>query len=143
MKVVAVFLAAILASVSAVAQGLVSINNRVRPEVDAPFEIICGTNEPVRLTGLGWKVQLFGGPAESPVEGFNPLEPSSTTFRTGIAAGYVNGVTATVPNVRKGRNADILVRLLGPNGFTKDFGPFPVFDLGYAPPFGGAQVVVP
>jgi len=127
MKKLIIALAAVMVSIAAYGQGQVSINNRVGTEVTARF---VGASDPAGTSSIGspgYTVNLLGGPTGTPVAQLKPLDPSSTTFRGAAgtaAAGYFTGVTATVPGVDVGGKADILLRLLGPNGFTQDFGPF-------------------
>lgn len=78
-------------------------------------------------------VQRLGGPVGTAVGSLMPLDPPTTTFRGTagtLTAGYVVGITPTVPGVAVGGNASILVRLIGPSGFSQDYGPYTVNGLG-------------
>ncbi|MHC1769381.1 MAG: hypothetical protein AB9869_34710 [Verrucomicrobiia bacterium] len=131
-------------------QGQFYFNNRIGTEVDARFINPC--TDPFGDSSIGspdWIVQLFGGPQGTPVANLLPLDPPSTTFRGAAGtpqAGYVVGVTVTVPSVAAGATADVLVRVLGPGGITLDAGPYyvtlggdlivpPNLQLGTMPPF--------
>jgi MYXO-CTERM domain-containing protein len=137
---------ALMVALAAYGQGTVTINNRVGTEVTARF---VGTADPAGTSSIGspdYTVQFLGGPKGTAVGSLQALTPSSSTMRgaAGTAtAGYFNGVTATVPGVPPGGNADVLVRLLGPSGFTQDFGPYPANGLGGDNPTGGPPLTPP
>jgi hypothetical protein len=90
---------------SAFGQGTVLFNNRVPGTVDARWFV---GNQPM---GAGWTVQLFGGPASTPIDNLTPLFPT-TTFMTGTREdmGYVNPVIVTVSGVRAGSTATVAMR---------------------------------
>lgn len=129
MKKLIIAAAALLVSIAAYGQGQLVINNRVPPDINARF-ILAGV-DPAAATsssiGTDYGVQLLGGPVGGTLVA---LDPASTTFRGAAgtaAAGYFNGVTATVPGVAAGANASILLRVTGPGlGAGQDFGPYPV-----------------
>jgi hypothetical protein len=76
-----------------------------------------------------WMVRLLGGPAGTPVTSLVPLDPPSTGFQGppgSNGAGYVVGVTTTVPGVPPGALAAVLIRVSGPGGAGADFGPVTV-----------------
>lgn len=127
MKKLIIALAALMVSVAAYGQGQFVFNNRIGTEVNARF-VMPGETTTSSIGSPDWTVQLFGGPQGTPVANLQPLNPASTTFRGAPgsnAAGYVTGVTATVPGVDARGNADILVRVIGP-GTSVDFGPYQV-----------------
>jgi hypothetical protein len=133
MKKLIIALAALMVSVAAYGQGQFVFNNRIGTEVNARFAM---AGDPTGTSTIGspdWTVQLLGGPAGTAVGSLVPLDPSSTTFRGAAnttTAGFVVGVTPAVPGVAIGQNATVVVRLVGPAGFTQDFGPYTVNALG-------------
>jgi MYXO-CTERM domain-containing protein len=135
MKKLILALAALSVSVAAYGQGQFVFNNRIGTEVNARF---IGPADPADGTASSigspdWTVQLFGGAVGAPAAQLVALDPAGTTFRGPAGAntaGYVVGITPTVPGVAIGGNASVLVKVLGPNGFTQDFGPFTVNGLG-------------
>jgi len=138
MKKLMIALAALMVSIAAYGQGQFSFNNRVGTEVNARFVLPSDAAGSSSIGSPDWTVQLLGGPAGTAVGSLVPLDPASTTFRGApgtAAAGYVTSVTPTVPGVAAGANASVLVRVMGPNGASQDFGPFTVNNLG-----GGAQL---
>jgi hypothetical protein len=135
MKKLIIALAALMVSVAAYGQGQFVFNNRIGTEVNARF---IGPSDPPNgsSSSIGspdYTVQLLGGPVGTPVGQLVALDPAGTTFRGPAGAntaGYVVGVTPTVPGVAIGANASVLVRVNGPGGFTQDFGPYTVNGLG-------------
>lgn len=120
-------------------QGQFVFNNRIGTEVNARF-IDCRVDPSNGLTSSvgspDWKVQLWGGPTGTPVGLLVALEPFETTFRGPAGsplAGWVESIAPTVSGVLIGGSADVLVRLLGPGGFTLDWGPYTVAGLGGGP----------
>jgi hypothetical protein len=133
MKKLIIALAALMVSIAAYGQGQFVFNNRIGTEVNARF-ILAGTDpangSSSSIGSPDWTVQLLGGPVGGTLAA---LDPAGTTFRGPAGAntaGYVVGVTPTVPGVAIGGNASVLVKVLGPNGFSQDFGPFTVNGLG-------------
>jgi len=134
MKKLIITLAALMVSIAAYGQGQFVFNNRIGTEVNARF---IGPSDPATGTSSSvgspdFTVQLFGGPVGAAPSALVPLDPAGTTFRGAAGtttAGYVVGVTPTVPGVAIGGNASILVKVLGPGG-SQDFGPFTVNGLG-------------
>jgi hypothetical protein len=113
-------------------QGQFYLNNRIGTEVNARFylyprEAITGESS---IGFPDWSIQLLGGVVGA---GLVPLMPATTTF-SGPAgtpsAGYVEGVTVSVPGVTVGGTAHVVLRVLGPGGVSLDFGPFTVSGLG-------------
>jgi hypothetical protein len=136
MKKLIIALAALMVSISAYGQGQFVFNNRIPPSVTARF-IIQGVDpadgSSSSIGGADWSVQLFGGPVGTPEAQLVALDPATTGFRgaAGTAtAGYVTGVSPTVPGVAIGQPASVLIKVLGPNGFSQSFGPFTTEALG-------------
>jgi len=133
MKKLIITLAALMVSIAAYGQGQFVFNNRIGTEVNARF---VGPSDPANSSTIGspdYTVQLLGGPVGTAVGSLVPLDPAGTTFRGAAGtttAGYVVGVTPTVPGVAIGGNASVLVRVTGPGGAHQDFGPFTVNGLG-------------
>lgn len=136
MKKLIIVLAAFVASVAAYGQGQFVFNNRIGTEVTARFINVLTDPANGSSSSIGspdWSVQLLGGAVGTPVAQLVPLDPPSTGFRGAAgtaAAGYVTGVTPAVPGVAAGGNASVLVRILGPGGYSQDFGPYTVNGLG-------------
>jgi hypothetical protein len=136
MKKLIIALAALMVSIAAYGQGQFVFNNRIGTEVQARFinaAVDPSTGASSSIGSPDWTVQLFGGPTGTPVAQLVALDPAGTTFRGAAgtaAAGFVTGVTPTVPGVAIGGSADVLVKVLGPNGFSQNFGPFTVTGLG-------------
>jgi hypothetical protein len=136
MKKLIIALAAFVASVAAYGQGQFVFNNRIGTEVQARF-ILAGTDpadgSSSSIGSPDWTVQLFGGATGTAVGSLVALDPAGTGFRGAAgsaAAGYVTGITPTVPGVAIGGSADILVKVLGPGGASQNFGPYTVAGLG-------------
>jgi hypothetical protein len=130
MKKLIIALAALMVSIAAYGQGQFVFNNRIGTEVNARFVLATDAAGSSSVGGADWSVQLSGGPVGGALA---PLDPSSTTFRGAAGtptAGYVVGVTPTVPGVAIGGNASVLVKVVGPGGISQDFGPFTVNNLG-------------
>jgi hypothetical protein len=154
MKKLIIAAAALMVSLAVYGQGQVSINNRVGSEVNARLVAPGDAPGSSSIGSPDWTVNLLGGPVGGTL---SPLDPASTTLRGAAgtsAAGFFTGVTATVPGVAVGGNADILLRVNGPGGVSVDFGPFTVNGLGGVPatgapivppnaPLGTANLVVP
>ena len=103
-KVLLIFLSALIAPTT-FGQGQFFFSNRdLTAGVDAKM-FLCNDRYPQSsLDGPDWVVNLLGGPSGGQLQ---PLEPSSTTFRSGAAAGYVVPITVTVPGVQPGAAADV------------------------------------
>ena len=133
MKKLSIALAALMVSIAAYGQGQFNFNNRIGTEVNARF--INAALDPANGTtsSIGspdWTVQLLGGAVGSTLA---PLAGGVTTFRGAAGtstAGYVVGIAPQVPGVGIGGTAQVLVRVLGPNNFSQDFGPYTVSGLG-------------
>lgn len=114
------------------AQGQFYFNNRIGTEVNARFVAPgdpCDGNSS-SVASPEWSVRLLGGPIGTPVSQLLPLDPPGTTFRGAAGtplAGYVVGITPTVPGVEVGASAWVVVRLVGPSGFLYDAGLFTVY----------------
>jgi MYXO-CTERM domain-containing protein len=136
MKKLIIALAALSVTAAAYGQGQFVFNNRIGTEVNARF--INSAADPLdgTVSTIGspdWTVQLFGGPENTPVGQLVALDPAGTGFRgaaSSAAAGFVTGITPAVPGVGVGGTASILVKVLGPGGYTQDFGPYTVAGLG-------------
>jgi hypothetical protein len=130
MKKLILAAAALLVSVAAYGQGQVVINNRLTPDVNARL-ILAGT-DPADGTsssiGTDYTVNFFGGATGSAFSAAQPLTPASSTLRGAAgaaAAGYFNGVTATVPGVDVGAKADIWLQVVNAAGAkSAPLGPF-------------------
>lgn len=103
MKKLILAAAALMVSLAAYGQGQFVFNNRIPPDVTAQFKLSDGTLP----AGTAYGVDLIGGPGGSASSSFTKL--ASTDFRTGNAAGYVNGITVTVPGATT--TADVYIRL--------------------------------
>lgn len=118
MKKLMIAVAALMVSISAYGQGQFVFNNRVPPEINAPFQLDNGT----KLSGTDYTVQLLNN------AGLAPL--ATTQFRTGAAAGYVNPLTVTVPGVAGGTDAAILLKVFAGSSTAgsalSQFGPYTV-----------------
>lgn len=101
---------ALLSSPVDLNSGAVVFNNRITGVVDVRVILPDGTG-----AGAGWTAQLYGG-AEG--ASLTPLFPT-TTFRTSSAAamGYVNQVDVTVPGVKPGTRATIVMRVFNGTSF--------------------------
>lgn len=98
MKKLALFMAVMVTATAAFAQGSVLFNNRVVGST--VFEIGLGApGDPGTLVslleGTGYSAQVWGGLTADSLAPATPI----TDFRTGAAAGYVNGVTAILSGV--------------------------------------------
>lgn len=115
MKKLIICIASLMACAYAYGQGQVNFNNRVTGDVDAI----------VTLNGVGvsagWSAQLYGGPAGTAVAALTPIAPI-TAFRTGAAAGYVNGGVVTVPGVAAGAQAVLVLRAFNGATFESSLG---------------------
>lgn len=129
---------ACLLSQAAFAQGQFRFDNRSgdASEGSLPFLLCTDLRPQSSIAGSDWQVQLFGGPTGTLPAELQPLEPAATSFRTGIAAGYVLPVTVSVPNVGPGQSADVLLRVVyvPDQAVLATFGPFPT-ELGRAGEF--------
>jgi len=120
--------AALMVSIAAYGQGQFVFNNRIPPDIDAKFKLQTDTGTTSSLLGTAYTVQLLGGPTGTSPANLTPL--ATTDFRSGAAAGYVNGLTVTVPSVAGGKAADILLRVFAGSSATGSplgtFGPYTV-----------------
>jgi hypothetical protein len=133
MKKLIIALAALMVSIAAYGQGQFVFNNRIGTEVNARFVNAGDATGTSSVGSPNYTVSLLGGPVGTAVGSLVALDPASTTFRGAAGtttAGYVTSVTPTVPGVAIGGNASVLVRVLGPGGFSQDFGPYTVNGLG-------------
>jgi len=134
MKKLIIALAALMVSVAAYGQGSFVFNNRIGTEVNARFVADTDAANTSSIGSPNWTVNLLGGPQGAPVSALVPLTAGPgttlpTTFRGApgtTTAGYVTSATAIVPGVAVNSPASVVVRVLGPNGFTQDFGPYNV-----------------
>ncbi|MFO1499110.1 MAG: PEP-CTERM sorting domain-containing protein [Verrucomicrobiota bacterium] len=135
MKKLIIALAALMVSISAYGQGQFVFNNRVGSTITARF-ILSTDPSNGSSSSIGspdWTVQLFGGKVGDAVSALVPLDPAGTTFRGAAGsttAGYVTGVNPTIPGTTPGGSGLVLVKILGPNGFSQSFGPYTVDNLG-------------
>ena len=125
MKKLMIAVAALMVSIAAYGQGQFVFNNRIPPDINAKIQLGDGT----ALAGTAYTVQLLAGLAGTPTAQLVPI--GTTDFRSGAAAGYVNALTATVPGVGEGKNADVVLRVFagvgtGGTALTPDLGPFTV-----------------
>ncbi len=133
MKIAHTLLVLLATATLAHGQGQFVFNNRIGAEVNARFVLPSDATGTSSIGTPDYYVQLFGGPIGTPESQLLPLDPSSTTFRGAAGtttAGYVVGVTPTVPGVPVGGNASVLLRLVSLNGYSCDFGPYTVNGLG-------------
>jgi hypothetical protein len=121
MKKLMIAVAALIVSISAYGQGQFAFNNRVPPDINAPFQLDTGA----KLSGTDYTVQLLGGPTGGTLAALG-----STQFRTGAAAGYVNPLTVTVPGVAGGKDADVLLKVFAGSSTAgsalSQFGPYKI-----------------
>jgi len=120
--------AALMVSIAAYGQGQFVFNNRIPPDINAKFQLSSDVGTASSLAGNAYTVQLLGGPTGTAQANLTAL--ATTDFRTGTAAGYVNGLTVTVPTVAGGKSADILLRVFQGTSATGNpmatFGPYAV-----------------
>jgi hypothetical protein len=95
-------------------QGTVVFNNRNTP-VGIDAKIIFGPSG-AGLSGSEWKADVIAGPAGTPFSQLVPVPNSTTTFRTGATAGYVNSLMIMIPNISAGAQATVAMRAY--NGST-------------------------
>jgi MYXO-CTERM domain-containing protein len=139
MKKLILAAAALMVSLAAYGQGQVVINNRVGTEVTARLVSVSDTGTTSSIGSPDWTVNFFGGPTGTAVTALKPLDPTSSTMRGAAgtaAAGYFNGVTATVPGVDVSGKADVILVLHGPNNYSQTFGP-------YTATLGGGTITPP
>lgn len=67
------------------------------------------------LDGPQWVAQLYGGPLGTADASLLPITPA-TTFRTGTAAGFINGITVAIPGVLEAQRARLQVRVFDNTG---------------------------
>ncbi|MBM3838032.1 MAG: PEP-CTERM sorting domain-containing protein [Verrucomicrobia bacterium] len=113
MKKVLIALAALVVTTSVFGQGTVVFNNRnPAAGIDAKILLPGGAG----VSGAAFTADLIAGPAGTALAKLVPVAGSTTTFRTGAAAGYVNSTTVTIPGIAAGGQATIAVRAY--NGST-------------------------
>jgi MYXO-CTERM domain-containing protein len=104
MKKLIIALTALLVSVAAYGQGQFGFNNRSTADgIDAKFTLPDGTS--TALAGDAYSVQVLAGP-----QGGAMAVVGTTSFRTGAAAGYVVGITPSVPGLTEGQTASVALR---------------------------------
>lgn len=130
---------ALTCAASVFAQGTVIFNNRVvgtvvthvyAPSTANPnlLQTGNGTGDTVAgttdwtgwtaLSGTGYTAQLWSANgANQPVDSLAAASPT-TNFRTGAAAGFINGLTATLPNVAENGTATLQLRVWDNAGGT-------------------------
>jgi len=113
MKKLILTLAAVMVSVAAFAQGLITFNNRVGTTINGRATFADGPNAGQGV-GAGYTAQLFGG---VDANSLTPLLPT-TDFRTSSAAaqGFVNAKDVTVPGILPGAKATVVMRVFDPSG---------------------------
>lgn len=153
MKKLIIAVAALMVTVSSYGQGQFVLNNRITAAgINARF--VLSNDDPATASSVGspdWTVQLLGGPQGTPTAQLVALDPATATFRGAAGtptAGYLNQVSPIVPGVASGSPASIVLRVMGPGGFTQDFGPYNVtLGGGINPPpnlaLGSTPLVVP
>jgi hypothetical protein len=120
MKTSLLGLAVVASAATAFAQGTVVFNNRVvgsvvthvygpNPSDPSTYQIGNGTGDTPAgtvdwsayplISGPGFTAQLWAAPGLNQPESSLVAAYPTTTFRTGAGAGFVAGVTATLPNV--------------------------------------------
>lgn len=109
MKKVLTLIALIASTAGLFAQGQVAFNNRVTlAGVDFKVtDFLTG----VALSGTGYTAQLFGAASGVTDQNLFSAATPSTTFRTGTAAGYVTGVTATFAGLAVNSSANVQMRV--------------------------------
>jgi MYXO-CTERM domain-containing protein len=142
MKKLMIAVAALMVSIAAYGQGQFQFNNRLLPDINAPFQDTAGN----KLTG--YTINVLAGPT-----GTTPTQSVGTTdLRTGNAAGYVNAITPTVPGVKDGAKADVLLQFFAGTATTgtpaATLGPYTVTvaeapNLPAALPLGASPITVP
>lgn len=135
--------AALMVALATYGQGTVTINNRIGSEVTARFVLSTDAAGTSSVGSPDYTVSFTGGPVGGTLVA---LTPATSTFRGAAgstAAGYFNGVTATVPGVAPGANASVLVTVLGPGGLKQNFGPYTATGLGGDNPSGGPPLTPP
>jgi len=136
MKKLALITLALTCAAGAFAQGTVTFNNRVVgsvvTHVYAPLaatpsvsrkgngsaDTATGTTDWAGWTGLsgsGYMAALLSAPGFGQPESSLVASSPSTTFRTGAAAGFISGVTATLANVGADANAATLEMVVWDN----------------------------
>ena len=136
MKVVALLcLATLFASVAARGQGQFYFNNRIGTEVNARFVRLHDAPGQSSIGSPDYTLQLWGALEFTPIAQYVPLDPPGTTFRGPAGsptAGYVKGVTVTVPGVPVGGDASVVIRVWRGDQLACDLGPYKVPQLGEA-----------
>jgi hypothetical protein len=114
MKKILFALGALMVATSVFGQGTVTFNNRnTAAGIDAKVLDKAGG---VGVSGADFKADLIAGPAGTALSALTLVPNSTTSFRTGAAAGYVNSITVTIPNIAAGAQATVAMRAY--NGAT-------------------------
>lgn len=99
--------AALMVATAVFGQGTVIFNNR---NLAAGIDARVVGPDGLGISGSELKADLIAGPAGTAVSALVPVPNSVTTFRTGSAAGYVNPITVTIPNIAPGAQATVAMR---------------------------------
>jgi hypothetical protein len=107
MKKVLIAIAALAVTTAAFGQGTVNfVNRNTAIGLDAKILLPDKTG----VTGADFKADLIAGPAGTALDKLVLVPNSTATFRTGAAAGYINGIAVTIPNIGPGAQATVAVR---------------------------------
>ena len=106
MKRQLIALVTVLTSVAACGQGTVQFNNRL-PALGIDARVLSGRGD---LSDPAFKAQIYAGPEGTPIGSLKPVS-GTTTFRTGIAAGYLNPIDLAIPGIAPGARATLVVRV--------------------------------
>ena len=114
MKKLILTVAAVMVSVAAFAQGLITFNNRVGTSINGRVTFADGPNAGQGV-GAGYTAQLFAGVDANSLSALLPV----TDFRITSAAaqGYVNAVDVVVPTIAAGAKATVVMRVFDSTGF--------------------------
>lgn len=114
MKKLILAVAAVMVSVAAFAQGLITFNNRVGTAINGRVTFADGPNAGQGV-GAGYTAQLFAGVDANSLTALVP----TTDFRISSAAaqGYVNAVDVIVPGIAAGAKATVVMRVFDSTGF--------------------------
>ncbi|MBI2949685.1 MAG: hypothetical protein HYY23_18780 [Verrucomicrobia bacterium] len=116
MKKTLIALTVVMVTNAVLGQGTVFFNNRGGIGIDS--KILFSDGQVLRgVSGPEWKADLIAGPAGTPFSQLVPVPGSTTTFRTGAAAGYVNAITVTIPNIGLGAQATVAMRAYNGNTY--------------------------
>ena len=113
MKKVIIALAALIVTAAAYGQGTVQFNNRLTASgIDAKVLMPGGGTA---VSDPAFKAQIYAGAEGSAVTALKAV-PTTTTFRTGNAAGYINPVDVSIPGIAGGSKSTMVMRVY--NGAT-------------------------